>query len=311
MLLPIPVYRLFQYTFGHPENRWAALSLYNTLGLSDLTNPDDISVRHMDYGLVIRMEGHSPLYILDCLDLPIHIHWLRAPFGRRIPRGVYRDFLFVIQELGKERYVLEMETYVPWMERPYPRCALLHNRNLLTPWEKGMLDFLVCELPIIPVSFVQADGDANLRECRPLSEFAWYVQKVRAELDDCAGDPKEAVNAIIGSMPRDSALRQFFQAHRETAVTLTLKDYRQEWEEECWADGDQEAFDVMCRVCEAMSCDEEEAFQEDSLSALGIALDIPKEKLDQVRNAWLMGRIGGCEAAALLLGDMDDGDVLD
>ena len=68
-------------------------------------------------------------------------------------------------------------------------------------------------------------GEAMKRACRPLAEYSWTVERIRASA--AAMSAAEAVDEAIESMPDGFVIRPYLQAHKAEVRDMLLTEYNE------------------------------------------------------------------------------------
>ena len=135
---------------------------------------------------------------------------------------------------------------------PTPEFFVFYNGNETYPQEKilklsdsylektntPMLELLVKVINInLPV------GHDILKECQPLYEYSWFVQKVK-EYTKKLPDRDAAIEQAIRDCIRAGIFKEFVRKHGTEAVNMlftqfNLEDAKKIWQEEAYEDGEE------------------------------------------------------------------------
>ncbi len=223
--------RSFRDIFGREENREWTLSLFNAVSGTGCTSPEDIVISTLEdpvYDVVsVEAENGASCIFVDLVDLNGQSAW-----NPNMPVL----FLMYAARLY-ERYAGRNNPFLLYMPRvrlPFPRCVCLcsgTDRNgdrqplLLSdafgpgPGEPD----IQAKVTMIHISGEQ--DDRILDACRPLREYARFVDAVRTALATPDLDREAAVDAAISSLPQDFLIRGFLEAHRAELKDLILPEY--------------------------------------------------------------------------------------
>jgi hypothetical protein len=81
-----------------------------------------------------------------------------------------------------------------------------------------------------------------LEKCRPLKEYAWFIQKIR---DNRAGSLEQAISHAIDEMPAGYEIKPFLTMHRAEVLGMLLTEYNEEETMELFRrDGIEEGIEI-------------------------------------------------------------------
>ena len=225
--------RLFKFIFGNPENKEWTLSLYNAINGSNHTDPNEIQLKTIEDILYMGMKNDVSFLINDVFSFYEH----QSTINLNLP---LRFFLYA----GKayQRYVEENNTFLYSIKRqkiPTPKCVCFYNGAAETD------DRTVLRLSDAFGNNIEPDIDVRvtmininyghnrelLDACKPLKEYAWIGDTVRAVRKSNPKDENSLENAIdtaLKEMPDDFVIKRFLLANQAEVKAMFLTEYDEE-----------------------------------------------------------------------------------
>ena len=232
---------VFTTFFSDPEN---AAKLYTALeGVP--AKPEDIKYTTLE-GVLFLARKNDMAFTVKNRVLVISEH--QSTVNENMP---LRDIIYYGRTM--ERLLEAVDIYrrkiIPI---PTPEFFVFYNGNATYPPEKilklsdsyiektntPMLELLVKVINInLPV------GHDILKECRPLYEYSWFVQKVK-EYTEQLPDRDAAIEQAIRDCIRAGIFQEFVRRHGSEAVNMlftqfNLEDAKKIWQEEAYEDGEE------------------------------------------------------------------------
>ena len=232
---------VFTTFFSDPEN---AAKLYTALeGVP--AEPEDIEYTTLE-GVLFLVRKNDMAFTVKNRVLVISEH--QSTVNANMP---LRDVIYYGRTM--ERLLEAVDIYrrkiIPI---PTPEFYVFYNGNESYPSEKilklsdsyiektntPMLELLVKVINInLPV------GHDILKECQPLYEYSWFVQKVK-EYTEQLSDRDAAIEQAIRDCIRAGIFQEFVRRHGSEAVNMlftqfNLEDAKKIWQEEAYEDGEE------------------------------------------------------------------------
>ena len=232
---------VFTTFFSDPEN---AAKLYTALeGVP--AKPEDIEYTTLE-GVLFLVRKNDRDFTVKNRVLVISEH--QSTVNNNMP---LRDVIYYGRTM--ERLLEAVDIYrrkiIPI---PTPEFFIFYNGNETYPPEKilklsdsyiektntPMLELLVKVINInLPV------GHGILKECQPLYEYSWFVQKVK-EYTEKLPDRDTAIEQAIRDCIRAGIFKEFVRKHGSEAVNMlftqfNMEDAKKIWQEEAYEDGEE------------------------------------------------------------------------
>ena len=197
--------RLFCFLFGREENKKWTLSLYNAVNGTQYTNPDDIEITTM--GDYIYMGMKNDVSFLVDSDISLYEH--QSSYNPNMP---VRMLMYLGRQYDKYIKNTKQNLYGSrQMNLPLPRLAVFYNGEddkddrilkLSDSFPEGT-DLSKSDVEVkVHMYNVRPQYESNLLiDCKPLSEYSWFVEEVRRNRETMELYP--AVDKAIKDMPDD------------------------------------------------------------------------------------------------------------
>ena len=246
--------RLFKFIFGNPDNKEWTRSLYNAVNGSCYTNPDDIQLTTIENAVYMSMRNDVSFLIADTMNL----YEQQASFNPNMPM---RFLIYAGMMYG--RYVEENRSYHRYSSRqqkaPTPKCICFYNgkedredRVILRLSDAFDTDVPPdIEVTVTMININYGHNRELLESCRPLGDYAKFVELVRASRRT-AVTLEQAIDAAINELDSDSTLKAFLTAHKAEVKFMciteydeerTIAEFREEGKEEGRAEGRAEGLE--------------------------------------------------------------------
>ena len=221
--------RLFNFIFGKEEHREFALSLYNAINGSSYTNAGDIEFTTLEDVVYMGMKNDVSFLISDFMN----IYEQQSTFNPNMPLRylIYAGKLY-------SRYVSDSKLNIyndDLEEIPVPKCICLYNGEDRKTEE-------CFELKLSTAFKNKKDGDIEvwvtcynvnydtrkklLRDCRPLNEYAWFVEETRKNTK--AGEElKDAINDALSDMPEDFLIKKMLISNKAEVLDMCITEYNE------------------------------------------------------------------------------------
>lgn len=228
--------RLFNFIFGHEDNRAWTLSVYNAVNGTSYTDPELIQINTIKDVLYLGMHNDVSFLIAG----EVNLYEQQSTFNPNMP-------LRLLQYLGNlyEKYVTENNLNKYGSERidlPVPKLVVFYNG------EKEQPDELMLRLSDAFPEGADADVEVRVRmlninhgrnskllnACQPLKEYSWLMNRIRDNIRENkkAGIDKDqvvikAVDQAIEETPMDYVLKPFLEVHRAEVKGMLLTEYNE------------------------------------------------------------------------------------
>ena len=222
--------RLFKFIFGNPEHKEWTLSLYNALNNSHFTNPEDVEFNTIEDAVYMGMKNDMSFILAFILNIWEH----QSSFNPNIPFRILLYFAHVLEKYSAwndtYRYGRNLEML------PCPKFVCFYNGLEEQP-DEVILKLSDAfrndgtepdiELTVRMVNINYGHNKELMEKCRPLYEYAWFIDVIRKR-QEVTGDLESAIDAAIDEMPNDFLLKKFLVGHRAEVKGM----YLTEWDEE-------------------------------------------------------------------------------
>ena len=251
--------RLFTFMFGRAENRDWLLSLYNAVNGSAYTDAEAIEITTIDDAVYMGMKN----------DASFLLHWIMSLWAHQStynPNMPVRELMC----LGKlyDKYIHQRKVNIygsTLIKLPVPKLVVFYNGRKDQDDEETLKlsdafpnDADVVSDVEVRVRMLNINKDHNrelMEACKPLSEYAWFVQAIRDYTVD--GDVEAAVDRAIDEMPEDFLIKKFLIGNRAEVKDMCLTEYDEEetmqmFKEEGIAEGEKKGEDKLARLINAL-----------------------------------------------------------
>lgn len=217
---------LFRMVFGKEQS---LLQLYNALNGTDYTDGEALEVVTLENAIYMNLKNDVAFLLADWLNLYEHQSTpnpnipLRSLFyiGREYEKLVERQSLYssAPAQIPNPRFVVFYNGVEEMAERTVLKLSDLYRHQEEAP----ELELKVCLLNIN-----RGYNDAIMEQCRLLSEYMQYVDKVRTLAAAMPID--EAVERAVTESIRQGILADFLTKYRREAVQVSIFEYDEERE---------------------------------------------------------------------------------
>ena len=218
--------RLFKFIFKDKEK---LLSLYNALNSSHYTNAEDIEITTLEDVIYCKMKNDISFIIDDRLSLFEH----QSSYNPNMP---LRGFLYFARHF--ERYIEENEVDIygkKLIELPTPKFIVFYNGNgmeeertvlrlsdsFIHAKEKACMEL---EAEVLNINY--GNNKELMEGCRPLMEYAYFVQKVKAYSKEHQRD--KAIELAVNDCIKEEILKEILIKNRAEVVDMLLTEYDEE-----------------------------------------------------------------------------------
>ncbi|MCM1316489.1 MAG: hypothetical protein NC040_09570 [Muribaculaceae bacterium] len=217
--------RLFTFIFGNSENKDWTLSLYNAVNGSAYTNPDDINLNTIDNVVYMGMKNDISFLIGNTMNL----YEQQSTFNPNMPMRflIYAGMLYskyIDGNNGYHRFSKQQQ------QAPTPKCVCFYNGtdnkqdrvilSLADAFKKDSKPDIEVKVTMININY--GYNKDLLNACKPLNEYAWFVDKVRNSKTNIF---EEAVDMALAEMPDDFLIKPFLMANKAEVKHMCITEY--------------------------------------------------------------------------------------
>ena len=218
--------RLFSYLFGSEENKKWTLSLYNAVNHSSYTDPEAIRITTMSDVLYMGMKND----ISFILENTVSLYEQQSTYN---PNMSLRGFMYAARFYDKYIHEHKLNIYgTELIMLPVPRLVVFYNGT-------DEMDDTVLELKDAFQPAVESDISVRVRmininygknrelldACRPLSEYAWLIDRIREYKNDMGIE--DAVDRALNEMPQEYEIRPFLMGNRAEVKQMCITEYNE------------------------------------------------------------------------------------
>ncbi len=218
--------RLFSYLFGSEENKKWTLSLYNAVNHSSYSDPEAIRITTMSDVLYMGMKND----ISFILENSVSLYEQQSTYN---PNMALRGFMYAARFYDKYVHEHKLNIYgTELITLPVPRLVVFYNGI-------DEIDDTVLELKDAFRPSVESDISARVRmininygknkelldACRPLSEYAWLIDRIREYKKDMRIE--DAVDRALNEMPQEYEIRPFLMGNRAEVKQMCITEYNE------------------------------------------------------------------------------------
>lgn len=221
--------RLFCFIFGKEENRKWTLSLYNAVNGTAYTDPADVEITTMSDVIYMGMKNDVSFIIGSEISLYEH----QSTYNPNMP---VRQLMYLGRQY--DRYIKRTMQNIygsKQMTLPVPRLAVFYNGEDDTDDRVLRLSDSFTKDADISKSDVDVrvhmynvrpeHGKELLENCRTLSEYSWFVEKIRSFRR--VYEIEQAVDKAIQDMPEDFELKEFLTLHQSEVKNMCITEYNE------------------------------------------------------------------------------------
>ncbi len=221
--------RLLNFIFGSEENRKWTLSLYNAINHSSYEDENEIVFNTIKEVLYLGMHNDTSFLISDMMS----VYEAQSSYNPNMP-------LRQLQYLGHlyESYITtnKLNKYgSELLQLPVPKLVVLYNGlketedevilKLTDSFKEELREKSDVEVKVSMLNINYGHNSELLNACRPLGEYAWFIEKIREYLKECAIE--NAVSMAISNMPEVFLLKPFLMIHRAEVNEMLLTEYNE------------------------------------------------------------------------------------
>ena len=208
------------------RNKKNLLELYNALNNSNYTNVDDLQVTTLNGGSYMKYKNDASFV----LNMSLYMFEQQSSRNDNMPLR----FLHYLSDVYREMFSNDLLHRRTMIKIPVPYFVTFYNGREKWNDDELTLDKMFernVENPKVnlKVDVIDINGDAEiLNKCTSLRGYMTFVEKVRHKTDVEKLDVKEAVTEAMDECIDEDILVDFFEAHREEVVEVSIYDYDEE-----------------------------------------------------------------------------------
>ncbi|MBQ7501629.1 hypothetical protein IJT93_02795 [bacterium] len=217
--------RLFKFIFGNPENKEWTLSLYNAVNGSHYTDADAIRLNTIETAVYMGMRNDVSFLIDDTISF----YEQQSTFNPNMPMR-----LFIYAGMVYARYIEEGNDYRRYSQvqqkAPAPKCVCFYNGTAekedkivlkLSDSFAGESDI---EVKVTMININYGHSQELLEVCKPLKEYAWFVDRVRYN-KTITETLEAALDEALKELPGDSLIRPYLLANKAEVKRMCITEY--------------------------------------------------------------------------------------
>ncbi len=221
--------RLFCFLFGSESNKEWTLSLYNAVNGTSYTDPEDIEFTTIEDAVYMGMKNDLSFTLFHVMN----IYEQQSTYNSNMP---VRQLMYA----GKlyDKYIQRNKLNIYWkkpVHLPVPKLVTFYNGiegkgdEVLKLSDAFEADREAAEPDIeVKVRMVNINYGKDqgiLGACKPLSEYAWLVERIRKNRSEM--DIDQAVDQAIDEMPEEYEIRKFLVGHRAEVKGMCITEYNE------------------------------------------------------------------------------------
>lgn len=219
--------RLFKFIFGNPQNKEWTLSLYNAVNGSSYTDVKALKLNTIENAVYMGMKNDVSFLV----DNTLSFYEQQSTFNPNMPMRflIYAGMVY-------SKYVEESKSYHRYssvqQKAPTPKCVCFYNGtaekedrvilSLKDAFEDGTNPDIEVKVTMININY--GHNKEILNACRPLEEYAWFVDKVRKN-QELTETLEEAIDAAIDELVEDSVIKPFLISNRAEVKRMCITEY--------------------------------------------------------------------------------------
>lgn len=265
--------RLFSFIFGREENKRWTLSLYNAIHGTSHEDVSDITINTIKDVLYMGMKNDLSILVSETVGIYkcMELYEQQSSYNPNMP---VREFMYAGKLYDKFIHSARLNQYGrKLMPLPLPKLIVFYNgvdekedevtlclsdafkeeirRNVMHKYDedkdKPGEEEISAEIQRVykeanpdievKVRMLNINHEHNkelLAACKPLGEYAWFVEQVRKNLvtfrDDMEGEPigiEAAIDKAIDDMPDDFEIKELIMMNRAEVKDMCLTEYNE------------------------------------------------------------------------------------
>ncbi|MDE7312908.1 MAG: hypothetical protein K2N87_15020 [Eubacterium sp.] len=265
--------RLFGFIFGREENKKWTLSLYNAIHGTSHGDISDITINTIEDVVYMGMKNDLSILVSETVSLyrSMELYEQQSTYNPNMP---IREFMYAGKLYDKFIHSARLNRYgKKLLPLPLPKLVVFYNgeddkedeailslsdafkeeirQNIIHRYMENKEDPDEAQIASeVEQIFQKANPDIEVRvrmvninhehnkamlsTCKPLGEYAWFIDKARKNLaegkNSQAANPAEtgaAIDRAINEMPDDFEIKKFITANRAEVKDMCLTEYNE------------------------------------------------------------------------------------
>ena len=221
--------RLFSFIFGSEEHKDWTLSLYNAVNGTRYDDPEQVTITTVESVLYLGMHNDVSFLIANEMNM----YEQQSTYCPNMPLRMlqYSASLY-------EKYVTQQEKNKygrALIKLPVPRLVVFYNGkddkpeeqvlHLADAFEENKRALADIEVRVRMININTGNNAKLLDECKVLREYSDLVGSIRQ--DEKTYGSEMAIDRAIESLPADSILKPFLEAHKAEVKGMLLTEYNE------------------------------------------------------------------------------------
>ena len=224
--------RVFKLIFGNEERKDFTLSLYNAVNGSSYTNPEDVTLNTIEDAIFMNLKNDVSFIVANTMNVYEH----QSTFNPNMPLRclAYAGALYRKYVSDKSNRI---NVYSKMLQKiPAPKLICFYNGrdckedrielSLKDAFYDGEETDIDVRVTMLNINY--GHNDKLLESCKPLWEYAVFVESVRKENERCK-DISIAIRNAIDTMPEESVIKKILSENEEEVRMDFLTEYDAEW----------------------------------------------------------------------------------
>ena len=222
--------RLFKFIFGNPENKEWTLSLYNAINGTSYENAADIQLTTIQDAVYMKMKNDVSFLI----NTVMNFYEQQSTFNPNMPMRflIYAGMVY-------SKYIETSPNYYEYsstqQKAPTPQCVCFYNgttdkddriilklSHAFEPEPKTDI-----EVTVTMININYGHNKDLMEKCKPLSEYSWFVDRIRSLLKE-GKELKVAISTAIDELEDDSLIKPFLLSNKAEVTRMCITEYNEE-----------------------------------------------------------------------------------
>ena len=222
--------RLFKFIFGNPENKEWTLSLYNAINDTSYENAADIQLTTIQDAVYMKMKNDVSFLI----NTVMNFYEQQSTFNPNMPMRflIYAGMVY-------SKYIETSPNYYEYsstqQKAPTPQCVCFYNgttdkddriilklSDAFEPEPKTDI-----EVTVTMININYGHNKDLMEKCKPLSEYSWFVDRIRSLLKE-GKELRVAISTAIDELEDDSLIKPFLLSNKAEVTRMCITEYNEE-----------------------------------------------------------------------------------
>lgn len=222
--------RLFSFLFGSEANKKWTLSLYNAVNGTRFTEPEEIRFTTIENAVYMGMKNDVSFILFYVMNL----YEQQSSYNPNMP---IRQLMYAAKLYDKYIQVNNLNIYGRRTIRlPFPKLVTFYNgteeqedkflslRDAFSCGSEGMEPDIEVRVRMLNINY--GKNKKLMEDCKPLSEYAWFVERIR-ENRIAGAEIEAAVDQAMDDMPQDYLIRAFLLGNRAEVKDMCITEYNE------------------------------------------------------------------------------------